>query len=398
MPHIRVEDIGIDVLKKRAEKGGEIIKFVATALERDEALLAIEHKDERFFLLYKKVKNGALLKYDKTTRPLNLTTLKESIELCAKALELDVIESNIENKKEKRSPLFASAYYKKIEDFIDFETSFSEVAVEVGFGSGRHILYQAKNNPQKLFIGLEIHTPSASQLLKQIEIQGLKNIFVVNYDARLFLEILPSNICTNIYVHFPVPWDKKPHRRVIGEDFINESLRVLKKEGALELRTDSQKYYEYAFEVFSMPSRCKFEVKKNHTLPIVSKYEARWLLQEKNIYDLTLFCDEDSEEKKSEYSFSFCDLRYNKNMMQNLPKKPQVRDGYFFHFERYYTIAEDTFLVRCAFGDFAKPEQKYILISEKESTYYPYEPIGSSANMSAHNAMKEFLDGECHSC
>ncbi|MEJ2437042.1 MAG: hypothetical protein P8Y49_02290 [Sulfurovaceae bacterium] len=85
-------------------------------------------------------------------------------------------------------------------------------------------------------------------------------------------------------------------------------------------------------------------------------------------------------------------------MMQNLPKKPQVRDGYFFHFERYYTITEDTFLVRCAFGDFAKPEQKYILISEKESTYYPYEPIGSSANMSAHNAMKEFLDGECHSC
>ncbi|MEJ2437041.1 MAG: tRNA (guanosine(46)-N7)-methyltransferase TrmB [Sulfurovaceae bacterium] len=224
--------------------------------------MAIEHKDEHFFLLYKKVKNGALLKYDKTTRPLNLTTLKESIELCAKALELDVIESNIENKKEKRSPLFASAYYKKIEDFIDFETSFSEVAVEVGFGSGRHILYQAKNNPQKLFIGLEIHTPSASQLLKQIEIQGLKNIFVVNYDARLFLEILPSNICANIYVHFPVPWDKKPHRRVIGEDFINESLRVLKKEGALELRTDSQKYYEYAFEVFSMPSRCRFEVKK----------------------------------------------------------------------------------------------------------------------------------------
>ncbi|MEJ2526915.1 MAG: tRNA (guanosine(46)-N7)-methyltransferase TrmB [Sulfurovaceae bacterium] len=218
------------------------------------------------YLLYKKVKNGALLKYDKTTRPLNLTTLKESIELCAKALELDVIESNIENKKEKRSPLFASAYYKKIEDFIDFETSFSEVAVEVGFGSGRHILYQAKNNPQKLFIGLEIHTPSASQLLKQIEIQGLKNIFVVNYDARLFLEILPSNICANIYVHFPVPWDKKPHRRVIGEDFINESLRVLKKEGALELRTDSQKYYEYAFEVFSMPSRCRFEVKKKERI------------------------------------------------------------------------------------------------------------------------------------
>jgi tRNA (guanine-N7-)-methyltransferase len=398
MPHIRCDDIGIDVLKKRAKGAKEIIQFIATSSNRDEALLAIEYKDERFFLLYKKVKNGALLKYDKATRPLNLTTLKESIEFCAQALSLDIIESNIENKKEKRSPLFASNYYKKIEDFIDFETSFDAVAVEVGFGSGRHILYQAKANPNKLFIGLEIHTPSASQLLKQIEIQGLKNIFVVNYDARLFLEILPSNICTHIYVHFPVPWDKKPHRRVISKDFLQESLRVLKKEGMLELRTDSQKYYEYAFEVFSVPYQCRFEVKKNHTLPIVSKYEARWLRQEKNIYDLTLFCDEESKEKKSHYSFSFCDLRYNKNMIQNVQKKPFVKDGYFFHFERFYKIEEDIFLIKCAFGDFAKPEQKYIMISEDKCTYYPYDPIGSNANISAHNAIKEFLNGECHSC
>ena len=86
--------------------------------------------------------------------------------------------------------------------------------------TGIYLLHQAKKNPDTLFIGLEIHTPSAQQVLKQIELQNLDNIWVVNYDARLFLEMLPSNICSQIFVHFPVPWDKKPHRRVISKSFL----------------------------------------------------------------------------------------------------------------------------------------------------------------------------------
>ena len=106
-------------------------------------------------------------------------------------------------------------------------------------------MYQASNNPDTLFIGLEIHTPSAQQVLKQIDLQGLTNVWIVNYDARLFLEMIPSNLCEKIFVHFPVPWDKKPHRRVISKDFLLESLRVLKVDGKLELRTDSDNYFEY---------------------------------------------------------------------------------------------------------------------------------------------------------
>jgi len=51
----------------------------------------------------------------------------------------------------------------------------------VGFGSGRHLLHQAINNPDILFIGIEIHFPSIEQVLKQITI---KNLHVVSVDSE----------------------------------------------------------------------------------------------------------------------------------------------------------------------------------------------------------------------
>ena len=42
-------------------------------------------------------------------------------------------------------------------------------------------------NPDILFIGIEIHRPSIEQVLKQVSIQGLDNLLVLDYDARLFM-------------------------------------------------------------------------------------------------------------------------------------------------------------------------------------------------------------------
>lgn len=392
MPHIKVTPISKDELASRAKKHSELIEFVAHSDSYPETLIGVNYQNEKFLLIYKYTDNEAMLKYEKITRPLKLSLLKDAIGKVANILEFDILSSNIVNVRHKE-PLFASKYFKKIEDFIEIEFEHKDIAIEVGFGSGRHILYQAKQNPQTLFIGIEIHTPSAGQLLKQIEIQELSNIWVVNYDARLFLEMLPSNICKQIFVHFPVPWDKKPSRRVIGDEFTSEAMRVLDIDGTLELRTDSDLYYEYALQTFSKLPKLKMKINKNYALPIISKYEARWQRQSKDIYDVTLFCDEKSDEKQEKYNFSFSDLRYNNNTSKQLPQTSQVSDDYFVHFERLYKINMDTLLIKCAFGSFARPEHKYIIIDTNSCKYYPSLPIPSGSNYQAHLAIKEYLNG-----
>jgi tRNA (guanine-N7-)-methyltransferase len=237
MPHLHLESF--NPLTFPTTKGEVEFLFQADYKNRDEgALIATRYKGRDFFLV---CKNGPkkLLKSDKVTRPSPNFILKHAMLAYAECSNATIIDSNVDNAPEN-THLKTHDALKTISYFADNFPTEREVRIEIGFGSARHLLHQAAANPDILFIGLEIHKPSIEQALKQIVIQNLNNIMILDYDARLFLEFVPSNIVGKIYVHFPVPWDKKPHRRVISEAFLKESERVLKIGGTLELRTDSE--------------------------------------------------------------------------------------------------------------------------------------------------------------
>ncbi len=389
MPHLKVTPFDTSLLEERLASS-KIVTFCARSLSSDDIVLGVEHEDEEFLLQIKPNTKEILFKYDKVTRPLKVNILKEALDKVAKELDFEVLSSNIAISNTK-VPL-SSKYFKKIEDFETITYPKEKVSVEVGFGSGRHLLYQAKKHPDTLFIGLEIHTPSAQQVLKQIELQELDNIWVVNYDARLFLEMLPSNICEQIFVHFPVPWDKKPQRRVICKSFVAESMRVLGVGGRLELRTDSNKYFWYALETFFSVPKVEVEVRKNEALEVTSKYEARWLKQEKDIYDVYVKCKENSETKEIDIDFNFNIVKYGKGLEDRLPKQAIVHEGYFIHFERMYKIGANKLLVKCAFGSFDRPEHKYILVEEQECRYFVSPPVKTGVNLKAHEKIMEYFN------
>ncbi len=393
MPHIVTKAFQPVPLPK--EREGIIYLFSAkNAVLPGEWLIAVQAKGQSFFLVVRENDDKVLLKSDKTTRPPETALLHKALMGYAKLANLEILHSNI-------PPKIGNPHLEKIDALKDihffakhFPTD-KEVHIEVGFGSGRHLLYQAKNNPDILFIGLEIHRPSIEQVLKQINIQNLQNLLVLDYDARLFLEQVPSNIVGKIYVHFPVPWDKKPHRRIISKAFIEESMRVLKKGGKLELRTDSENYYAYSYETFMDFPKIDIEIKKNKDIAITSKYEERWKRMEKNIYDIIMINDVHSDALRIEGSFSFDNLRVNPKTLPSLHHKKMVQEGYFVHFERLYTILEreDAFLVKLSLGSFDRPEHLYLIIEKEHISYYPREPLKSKANLLAHQKVCEVLRG-----
>jgi tRNA (guanine-N7-)-methyltransferase len=391
MPHIRVKPFPKERIAQLLPQH-TLLTFYATSLGRKEVLLGVDYKGVEFLLQLKPIEEGFLLKYDKVTRPANVTLLQEALELTAEALQLEVVSSNISSEKRKKEAE-VSPYFKTIKDFEEMVYPKERLAVEVGFGSGRHLLYLAKENPEVLYIGLEIHTPSIQQLLKQIALQGLENIWVVNYDARLFLEMLPSNRCEKIFVHFPVPWDKKPHRRVISEQFLEESLRVLRRGGRLELRTDSDNYFWYALQTFFAKEKSEVQVRKNEALEVTSKYEARWLRENKDIYDVYVTANLDSKEKKVVGDFSFNIVKYKSRLEEKITQKPMVKERYFVHFERVYRL-ENGILLKCAFGSFDRPEHKYIVVDEEGARYFASLPVKTSVNVEAHEAIGFYLT-EC---
>jgi tRNA (guanine-N7-)-methyltransferase len=370
---------------------GVDFNFIATSPKEDKISVSVENKN---FFLTKLDKNGNdLIKVDSTTRVSPVSLVKKALKSYAKLYGCEILFSNIENQHQKMEP--TKEYLKDINYFVnDFKTD-KEICVEVGFGSGRHLLYQAKTNPHIQYIGLEIHTPSIEQMLKQVKLEGLTNILAVNYDARLFLEFLQSNSVSRIFVHFPVPWDKKPHRRVMSHEFIDESLRALKIDGSLELRTDSPNYYEYSKELLDSYKEQKTTIVKNQDLAVSSKYEDRWKRQGKDIWDLTIYANKDFDEIVIDKDFSFHLKDFSFNQIKNtLPQKPLVKDGFVVHFEHIYSINDTSGLIHLTMGSFNKPLAVYLIVENNQVSYFQNDPIPTSANKKAHLLIESILNGD----
>jgi len=390
MPHLHIKefkDIELPVVQDEVR-----FNFMAHNYKhKDEILISTTYDNENFFLLVKQENNRNLLKTDKLTRPASIHNVHKALLAFAKVADLEIISSNVPEAP-KNIHLQESTALKKIDFFAnDFPTD-REVRIEVGFGSGRHLLHQAASNPDVLFIGIEIHRPSIEQVLKQVVIQKLDNLLVLDYDARLFMELVPSNIVGAVYVHFPVPWDKKPHRRVISTSFIEESRRVLKVNGTLELRTDSENYYAYSYETFIAFSKTRLNINKNKDIAISSKYEDRWKKMEKNIYDLTMINEEDSPELKIEGEFVFTPAKLSYKELLNLGHDTIKFDNGFIHFERVYQLTNGVML-RISMGSFDRPEHLYLIINDDTLSYYPDLPLKSPINIEAHKHLQKAIDG-----
>ncbi|BBG66075.1 tRNA (guanine46-N7-)-methyltransferase [Hydrogenimonas sp.] len=390
MPHIRLESFKEPALPFEAD--GVSFEWFAKNLEHEkEGLIGVKAEGVPFLLQLKPKGDTLLLKGEKITRPSPNTLLKKALKVYMESFAPKVLFSNIANVESARLPKPTEAL-KEAAGFDPSELPKRPLWIEIGFGSGRHLVYQAKQNPDVHLIGLEIHRPSLEQVMRRIELDKIGNLWVIDYDARLFMELLPSNRVEKIFVHFPVPWDKKPHRRVISDSFLEESLRVLEPGGSLELRTDSENYFRYAMEVFTRPERVKLTLKKNLEAAVRSKYEDRWRRMGKNIYEVHVESLEVSEPREERYDFSFGKPLSIGELFAKKPEKASVESDFFVHFERFYAIDERDGLIRVSFGSFDRPEHKFVLVRGGSAEYYPHAPVNTATNYKAHRMIREWVE------
>jgi tRNA (guanine-N7-)-methyltransferase len=367
MPHIVIDNIKDIKYPQQIDN----VEFLFKA----ENLIGVKTPKSKFLIKIIPKEKGYLIKYDKITRPI-ISEIKKAYLSFVKLHNANIIFENISGIKEKLPD----------KNLISITDDLSNInLIEVGFGSGRHLLYLAKENPNKTILGIEIHKPSIEQVLKRLNLEKIENVKILNHDARIILSKIPSNQLDAIYVHFPVPWDKKPHRRVINQDFINESIRSLKKGGFLHLRTDSENYFHYSLNEFLNFDKIELKVKKNMPYVISSKYEDRWRKMNKNIYDIYMINHEISPILNENFDFSF------EKKLTNLDFKPKVYKNFVIHIEKVFKIDENKELIRLTLGNFNRPEHLYILNKEKPEYFKMPAPIKD--NYLAHIELKRLFNG-----
>lgn len=363
--------------------------FLWEAVCGSERLIFVNHESQDFFIKIVKKQKKYLVKNDKISRPSTVSFLQKALQNFQSICDAKATFSNIHTQKNRQKK--SEDFLKPLEYFASRLEDKREIWIEVGFGSGRHLLYQAKENPNILHIGIEIHKPSIEQVTKLAKTESLDNLYLVDYDARILMEFLPSNRVGRIFVHFPIPWDKKPHRRVISKDFIKEALRVLKVGGKLELRTDSELYYSYASTLFMGLSRAKISINKNIDAPISSKYEDRWRKMKKNIYDITLYNDLFSDEIALPKPLIFKDDIEVSNLREKMEKTILRGDDWFVNIEDWYEIDLNKAMLKISIGAYDRPEHRYVILENKKAKYFPKPLFSTKSSKKAHEALCEWI-------
>ena len=125
-----------------------------------------------------------------------------------------------------------------------FPTRPAAVWLEIGFGGGEHLAWQAQANPQVGIIGCEVFEDGVVKLLSAIDAAGLSNVRVSNEDARGVLRWLPAASLDRVFILFPDPWPKRRHvkRRLINRALLDELARVMRPGGELRIATDIGDY------------------------------------------------------------------------------------------------------------------------------------------------------------
>lgn len=131
------------------------------------------------------------------------------------------------------------------------ETLFSkppdDIWLEIGFGGGEHLIWQAKAHPKIGFLGCEPFVNGLARLLTQVEAEKLQNVRVFPDDARALLAALPPASLGRVFLLFPDPWPKTRHhkRRFVSEENLQALARVMKDGAELRLASDDAGYVEW---------------------------------------------------------------------------------------------------------------------------------------------------------
>lgn len=371
-----VEDFN---LRTPCKEGGSEFLFYAHE-GSDVGFLGVRRDEKEFLLKVKKEGGGYLIKQDKRIRIPSVGLVKSALLDLLNKMDTRLIFSNIAEITAKQKAL---KNYIEPQDLPPLLQTYKKISLEIGFGSGRHILSNAQKHPDTLYIGVEIHTPSIMQVLRQIEMKNIGNLYVLSLDARVLLEVLPSNALDEIFIHFPIPWDSSPSKRILTKVSVKNIARVLKKGGFMHLRSDSPSFYKYSKALLEAEKNLDCESFSNQNIDTISKYEQRWRNQEKDIYDI--YAKATAESPVIEALGS---VEMDRIAEKGLKPFSARQDEIFIALKNIYAIDEAKKLVFFMGGSVHSPTKHFLITEEGKCTFFGPKPLNSQPNRDAITILK----------
>jgi len=116
--------------------------------------------------------------------------------------------------------------------------------LEIGFGGGEHLAWQAAQNPDTGILAAEIFLNGVAKATRSLRQQGSDNVRLYLGDARELLDRLCADSLERVFILFPDPWPKVRHhkRRIVQGETLDRLAHGLRPGGEVRLATDDADY------------------------------------------------------------------------------------------------------------------------------------------------------------
>ena len=129
----------------------------------------------------------------------------------------------------------------------DFFKNDRPIVVELGCGKGEYSVYLAQQYPEKNFVGVDIKGARFWAGAKESLELGLSNLGFLRTQIELIDAIFEENEVDEIWITFPDPQIKfkRAKHRLTNPAFLDRYHTILKPEGRIHLKTDSEFLHGY---------------------------------------------------------------------------------------------------------------------------------------------------------
>jgi tRNA (guanine-N7-)-methyltransferase len=150
-----------------------------------------------------------------------------------------------------------------------FADTVCEVWLEIGFGGGEHLAWQATENPHVGFIGGEPYVNGVAKLLGLLKAGNICNVRIIDDDIRPRIDQLGNQSISRAFLLFPDPWPKLRHhkRRFVNRTNLDRLHRVMKPGAEFRVASDIDHYISWSLR----------EVAEHGGFRLLSDDPADWL-------------------------------------------------------------------------------------------------------------------------
>ena len=180
------------------------------------------------------------------------------------------------------------------------------IVLELGCGKGEYTVGLARFYPNKNFIGMDIKGARMWSGATDATVNNLENVAFVRTHIEMIAHFFDIEEISEIWITFPDPQMKKVNKRLTSCRFMKNYSEILKENGIIHLKTDSNFLYTYTKAMieenqlavlFDTDDLYNSDI-ESEVLSIQTFYEKQWLSRGLNIKYLKFVCPKKDDWKE----------------------------------------------------------------------------------------------------